>query len=56
MDLQEESGKYHNWTIDESTYFNYQPLIDQNTGEQLAFSNVIVLKAPYTEIHTSASD
>jgi len=46
----EESGKYHNWTIDESTYFNYQPLIDQNTGEQLAFSNVIVLKAPYTEI------
>ncbi len=28
----------------------YQPLIDQNTGEQLSFSNVIVLKAPYTEI------
>lgn len=45
-----ETGKYHNWTIDESTYYTYQPLIDQNTGEQLSFSNVIVLKAPYTEI------
>lgn len=45
-----ESGKYDNWTIDESTYYVYQPLIDQNTGEQLSFSNVIVLKAPYTEI------
>lgn len=45
-----ETGKYYNWTIDESTYYTYQPLIDQNTGEQLSFSNVIVLKAPYTEI------
>ncbi len=45
-----DSGKYHNWTIDESTSYIYQPLIDQNTGEQLNFSNVIVLKAPYTEI------
>jgi hypothetical protein len=45
-----ETGKYHNWSIDESTYYTYQPLIDQNTGEQLSFSNVIVLKAPYTEI------
>lgn len=45
-----DTGKYHNWTIDESTYYTYQPLIDQNTGEQLSFSNVIVLKAPYTEI------
>ena len=45
-----DTGKYHNWTIDESTDYSYQPLIDQNTGEQLSFSNVIVLKAPYTEI------
>lgn len=45
-----DTGKYHNWTIDESTYYSYQPLIDQNTGEQLSFSNVIILKAPYTEI------
>lgn len=44
------TGKYHNWTIDESTYYVYKPLIDQNTGEQLSFSNIIVLKAPYTEI------
>jgi len=44
------TGKYLNWTIDESTYYDYKPLIDQNTGEQLAFSNIIVLKAPYTEI------
>jgi hypothetical protein len=49
----EETEKYHNWTIDESTNFIYQPLIDQNTGEQLAFSNVIVLKAPYTEIQST---
>lgn len=45
-----DTSKYHNWTIDESTYYTYQSLIDQNTGEQLSFSNVIVLKAPYTEI------
>jgi hypothetical protein len=45
-----DTGKYRNWTIDESTYFVYKPLIDQNTGEQLSFSNVIVLKAPYTEV------
>ena len=51
-----ETGKYQNWTIDESTDYTYQPLIDQNTGEQLSFSNVIVLKAPYTEIKTTLHD
>ena len=48
-----DTDKYHNWTINESTNWVYKPLIDQNTGEQLAFSNVIVLKAPYTEVKST---
>ena len=39
--------------MDETTSNVYSASIDQNTGEQLAFSNLIVIKAYYTEIKTT---
>jgi len=47
------SGKYLRFAMDETTSNVYSPSIDQNTGEQLAFSNVIVINAYYTEIKTT---
>lgn len=49
----EVSGKYLRFAVDETTSMVYGAAIDQNTGEQLAFSNVIVIKAPYTEYKTT---
>ncbi len=49
----EESEKYIRWTYGEATNNQFKPLIDQNTDEPLAFSNVIVLQAPYTEYKTT---
>lgn len=46
----EESGKYLRWIEDTSgTELEMIPLVDRITEEQLAFSNVIVLFANYTE-------
>jgi hypothetical protein len=46
-----ESGKYLRWieSVDLNQNISMTPLTDRNTGEQLAFSNVIILFAPYTE-------
>ncbi len=50
----ERSGKYLRWIEDaESADLEMIPLVDRNTDEQLAFSNVAVLFAYYTE-HTPA--
>ncbi|MDD3949163.1 MAG: DUF3048 C-terminal domain-containing protein [Anaerolineaceae bacterium] len=49
----EETEKYIRWTYGEATNNEFKPLIDQNTNEPLAFSNVIVLHAPYTEYKTT---
>ena len=46
----EASGKYLRFAIDETTNMVYGASIDQNTGEQLAFSNLIVINVPYTEL------
>lgn len=43
-------GKYQRFSQDEAVNYVYQATIDQNTGETLAFSNVILLKAQYTMI------
>ena len=51
----EESGKYMRWIEDAASY-EMIPLIDKNTGEQLAFSNVIVLFTPNNEIETQLID
>lgn len=40
-------GKYQRFAQDETTDYVYQGAIDQNTGEILAFSNVILLKAEH---------
>jgi len=47
----EESGKYLRW-IEDLTGHNLEmiPLVDRETDEQLAFSNVVVLFANYTEL------
>jgi hypothetical protein len=58
----ETSGKYLRWieeienfgTLDES--MEMIPLVDRNTGEQLAFSNIIVIKAEYEELAPTAHD
>ena len=47
------SGKYLRFAMDETTNNVYGPSIDQNTGEQLAFSNLIVVNVPYTEYKTT---
>ncbi|MEN4099878.1 MAG: DUF3048 domain-containing protein [Anaerolineaceae bacterium] len=49
------SGKYLRWieTMDQNQNISMTPLTDRNTGEQLAFSNVIILFAPYTQ-HAAA--
>ena len=56
------SGKYLRWieeienygTLDES--MEMIPLVDRNTGEQLAFANIIVIKAEYDELAPTAHD
>ncbi|MEI8133190.1 MAG: DUF3048 C-terminal domain-containing protein, partial [Leptolinea sp.] len=47
----ESSGKYLRWIEDgnEGEVLTMIPLLDRNTGEQLAFSNVIVLSTFYIE-------
>ncbi|MBP7197169.1 MAG: DUF3048 C-terminal domain-containing protein [Anaerolineaceae bacterium] len=45
----ETSGKYLRFAMDETTSNIYSPSVDQNTNEQLAFSNLIVINVPYTE-------
>lgn len=45
----EESEKYVQWVMGESTANVFKPLIDQNTGEPLEFANVVFLKTYYTE-------
>ncbi len=49
----ETSGKYLRFAMDETTSNVYNASIDQNTGEQLAFSNLIVVYVPYAEIKTT---
>lgn len=49
----ETSGKYLRFAMDETTNNVYSESIDQNSGEQLAFSNVIVIDVPYTEYKTT---
>lgn len=51
----EESGKYLRWIEDAASY-EMIPLVDKNTGEQLAFSNVIMLFTPNNEIETQLID
>ena len=45
-----ETGKYTLWAYGEATGDQFKPLIDQNTGEALEFSNVILLQARYTQL------
>jgi hypothetical protein len=53
----ERSGKYLRWIEDaESTDLEMIPLVDQNTDEQLEFSNVVVLFAYYTEYTAAMHD
>ena len=51
------SGKYLRWIEyfeDESDdIYDMIPLVDRNTGDQLAFSNVIIIYAEYTELAPS---
>ncbi len=47
------SGKYLRFAMDETTSNVYGPSIDQNTGDQLAFANLIVVNVPYTEYKTT---
>ena len=49
----EASGKYLRFAVDETTSFVYGASIDQNTNQQLAFSNLIVINVPYTEYKTT---
>ncbi|MDY6872901.1 MAG: DUF3048 domain-containing protein [Chloroflexota bacterium] len=51
------SGKYLRW-IDDGDSVNPEmiPLVDRNTDEQLAFSNVVVLYAYYTEYTAAMHD
>ena len=52
----EKSGKYLRWTEDPNQGYIMIPLVDRLTNEQLAFSNVIVLNAGYTEYTTVLHD
>ncbi len=51
------TGKYQRW-IEDTTGSELQmiPLVDRNTDEQLAFSNVVVMFAYYTEYTASMHD
>lgn len=50
----DESGKYLRWIEDTSSgSLEMIPLVDRETEEQLAFSNVIVIFANYTEVTPS---
>lgn len=55
-----KSGKYLRWIEDMEedlgTEYEMIPLVDRVTGEQLAFSNVIVIFAKYTELAPSAHE
>ena len=55
-----QSGKYMRWIEymeeDLGTEYEMIPLTDRVTGEQLAFSNVIVIFARYTELAPSAHE
>lgn len=48
------SGRYLRWIENfpeaESDAFEMAPLIDRVTGEQLAFSNIVIIQAEYTEL------
>jgi hypothetical protein len=50
------SGKYLRWTEDPTQGYIMIPLVDRITGEQLAFSNVIVLNTYVTEYTTVLHD
>lgn len=53
----EDSGLYLRWIEDPDTAdLEMIPLVDRNTEEQLAFSNVVVLFASYTEFTASMHD
>jgi len=47
-----ESGKYLRWIENANNYDEMIPLVDRLTNEQLAFSNVIMAYANYTEYTT----
>ncbi len=57
-----DSGQYLRWiekienygTLDES--IEMIPLVDRNTGEQIAFSNIILIKAEYVELAPTAHE
>lgn len=51
----EASGNYLRWIEDVYTY-EMKPLVDRNTEEQLAFSNVIMLFVEHVEIETQLID
>jgi hypothetical protein len=56
----QKTGKYLRWIEymeeDLGTEYEMIPLVDRVTGEQLAFSNVIVIFAKYTELAPSAHE
>ena len=53
----EESGKYLRWIEDTSGGgIEMIPLVDANTDEQLAFSNVVILFASHTEVTPTVYD
>jgi len=53
----EDSGSYLRWIEDaQSQELVMIPLVDSNTDEQLAFSNVVVIYANYTEYAPSMHD
>jgi hypothetical protein len=49
-----DSGKYLRWIETfpdvESNAFEMIPLVDRVTGQQLAFSNIVIIRAEYTEL------
>jgi hypothetical protein len=52
-----ESGKYLRWIEEgENDALTLEPLLDRNTNEQLAFSNVVVLYAAYIEFAPTLHD
>jgi len=58
----EVSGKYLRWIEDiedfgtEDETIQMIPLVDRNTGEQLAFSNIILIKAEHEELAPTAHE
>jgi hypothetical protein len=55
-----ESGRYLRWIEymedEDSQEFEMIPLVDSVTGRQLAFSNIIIISAYYTELAPSAHE